>query len=433
MKRKIISCLLVIMLAAPAMAQSSLQKNTPSGPANHGLVDWAQFQFDAAHTGYNPYEVILSPQTVGSLVLAWAAHPGFDNVWSSPTIANGMLYFGTGNNGVLYALDAQTGAYLWGASVPHSEAVGTPAVAYGNVYVAGITSEGGDVHAFFADTGSPSWNGGDGDIPSDVTVDNSTVYVASHHFGNARYSGLYALNASSGQIVWQYYVDSGGYGATPTVANNMVYAPCDLGLCAFNASTGSVQWQFSTPEGFTFYTPAVSNGVVYAGASLSVYNEREIVWSYLYALDAATGTLLWRSPLLPTLGPAQQTVATTTPAVANGVIYIGLGTTDPDYPVYGYMYAVDASTGRHLWQYKATAQVSSPAVANGVVYFGTKDAAVYALDATKGAVLWKYITGMMAHGNNVTTSSPVIVNGMVYIGTAGWFNSNVYAFHLPKQ
>src|SRR5438105_3675813 len=61
---------------------------------------------------------------------------------------------------------------------------------------------------------------------------------------------------------------------------------------------------------------------------------------------------------------------------------------------------------------------SSPAVANGVVYIGSGDHKVYALNATTGAKLWSYTTG--GEGG----SSPAVVNGVVYIGSGG---GNVYA------
>ena len=74
------------------------------------------------------------------------------------------------------------------------------------------------------------------------------------------------------------------------------------------------------------------------------------------------------------------------PAVANGVVYVGSG----DFNVY----ALNASTGAKLWSYATGNSVeSSPAVANGVVYVGSADANVYALNASTGAKLWSYATG----------------------------------------
>jgi glucose dehydrogenase len=63
---------------------------------------------------------------------------------------------------------------------------------------------------------------------------------------------------------------------------------------------------------------------------------------------------------------------------------------------------------------------SSPAVANGVVYVGSDDHNVYALNANTGAQLWSYSTG----GN--VDSSPAVANGVVYVGSD---DHNVYALN----
>ena len=66
--------------------------------------------------------------------------------------------------------------------------------------------------------------------------------------------------------------------------------------------------------------------------------------------------------------------------------------------------------------------VSSPAVANGVVYVGSNDDKVYALDASTGAILWTATTG------GVVDSSPAVANGVVY---AASLDFKVYAYDVP--
>jgi outer membrane protein assembly factor BamB len=59
--------------------------------------------------------------------------------------------------------------------------------------------------------------------------------------------------------------------------------------------------------------------------------------------------------------------------VANGVVYVGSGYGDNN------VYALDAATGTLLWSYATGGPVrSSPAVANGVVYIGSGDQSLYA-------------------------------------------------------
>jgi outer membrane protein assembly factor BamB len=145
----------------------------------------------------------------------------------------------------------------------------------------------------------------------------------------------------------------------------------------------------------------LTNGVVYVASEDG----------NVYALRASTGAKLWSY--------ATGTSVDSSPAVANGVVYVG-----SDYPA-NKVYALNASTGALLWSYTTGGGVnSSPAVANGVVYVGSLDNNVYALNASTGAKLWSYTTG-----GPIYYSSPAVVNGVVYVGSS---DGNVYAFGLKK-
>ena len=103
---------------------------------------------------------------------------------------------------------------------------------------------------------------------------------------------------------------------------------------------------------------------------------------------------------------------TSSPAVVNGVVYIGSEDNN--------VYALDAGSGSKIWSYSASSAVdSSPAVANGVVYVGSEDSNLYALNASSGGTVWTYGTGYTIE------SSPAIANGVVYVGSD---DQNVYAF-----
>ena len=123
----------------------------------------------------------------------------------------------------------------------------------------------------------------------------------------------------------------------------------------------------------------VTDGEVYFGSTDG----------HLYAVDAATGKLLWR---YETGGGGYSS-----PTVADGVVYVGSSSID------GHPYALDAATGKLLWRYEAGGRVySSPTVADGVVYVGSDDGHLYALDAATGetalAVL-DWLLGGVAHGS----------------------------------
>ncbi len=72
----------------------------------------------------------------------WTALTG-DQIWSSPTVANGVIYVGSQDD-KLYAFNATTGAQLWTGSTGN-QIFSSPTVVNGVVYVG---SEDGKLYAF---------------------------------------------------------------------------------------------------------------------------------------------------------------------------------------------------------------------------------------------------------------------------------------------
>jgi outer membrane protein assembly factor BamB len=261
-------------------------------------------------------------------------------------------------------------------------AIAAPAVANGVVYV------GSDqLYALNASTGALLWSYAIG-VGGAPAVANGVVYVCS---GN-----VYALNASTGALLWKV----GSCVFSPAVANGVVYVGSpDGNVYALDAKTGTKLWSFPT-GGFVYScSPAVANGVVYVGSQDG----------NLYAIDATTGALLWKDT---GIGPFAEG-----PAVANGVVYYGsYGSPDSN------VYALDAKTGTKLWSFPTVCCVwaSSPAVANGVVYVGSSASLLFALNATTGALLWAFEAG------EEVDDSPAVANGVVYLGSQ---NGNFYALN----
>ncbi|HJT57117.1 MAG TPA: PQQ-binding-like beta-propeller repeat protein [Ktedonobacteraceae bacterium] len=106
------------------------------------------------------------------------------------------------------------------------------------------------------------------------------------------------------------------------------------------------------------------------------------------------------------------------PITANGVLYIGSWD--------GYEYALNAATGTQLWrQFLGLAPktkhcppkgiTSTATVENGVLYAGGGDGNMYALSTANGAVIWKTLISPPPYYN---WSSPLIYNNELYIGLA---------------
>ena len=112
-----------------------------------------------------------------------------------------------------------------------------------------------------------------------------------------------------------------------------------------------------------------------------------------------------------------------TPVVIDGVLYTS-GT-------WGYVYAVDAATGRERWRYDPKADNfmgrnpccdlvnRGVAVWQGKVYVGAADGRLHAIDAATGKKLWVVDTITDHKQPYASTGAPQIAGDLVVIGNAG--------------
>jgi outer membrane protein assembly factor BamB len=161
-------------------------------------------------------------------------------------------------------------------------------------------------------------------------------------------------------------------------------------LYALDQATGNVVWSKSLAGSYGFSAAAYDNGTVF------VVNYDGL----LSAFDAASGAASWSVQL------RGQSSFTSPPSAANGVVYVGGAGSG------GTLYAVDEANG----DVRATQSVmngdhSSPALSGSGVFVS------YACDQTYGfapstlAPLWHYATFCEGGGGK----TPVVANGRVYV------------------
>ena len=205
-------------------------------------------------------------------------------------------------------------------------------------------------------------------------------------------------------------------------------------------TTGNVgrlapKWVFTT-GGDVSARAAVVDGVVYFPD-----------WGgNLWAVDANSGKKIW-SHQLSDYGLAAGTAARTSPAVVNGLLYIGTQY-NPSGPT-GWLLCINAYNGRLVWKTQPDTSnsfpviTSSPVVVAGIVYFGMTSneefaaanptypccsarGSVVAVDAYTGWKLWQTFTVPASgySGAAVWGSNPVVdlVRGTVFIGTGDNYN-----------
>jgi outer membrane protein assembly factor BamB len=179
-------------------------------------------------------------------------------VKASPTLSNGVLYFGD-YSGEIQAVRESDGRRLWasgsgGALLGSGTFYSTPAVIYGRVF---LGNTDGRVYAYDASSGKLDWAVQTGDyVYASPAVTNApglgpTIYVGS-------YDGtFYAIDARSGRIDWEYHA-GGRISGSATIVGNIVYF-ADLGThrtIGLGVSTGKVVFSMDTGS----FDPVISDG-----------------------------------------------------------------------------------------------------------------------------------------------------------------------------
>jgi outer membrane protein assembly factor BamB len=358
-----------------------------------------------AQTGAQP-----GPGPEGEPGTIWQLTTG-SALGDAAVISNGILYARDGD-GVLYALDAATGERQWciptGASFD-----GTPAIEHGLV-INGLddprvwAGNGGAVVAVDAQTGEERWRVATGGAELSPVIADSIVFVP------GRDAVLLAIDLQTGEVLWRFAPSDREDAAflSVVVAEGVVYANLDTGagapktVYALDVETGDDIWSNDQIDEETF----ISGSLTVADGSLFVPTSD----GSLFALDAKTGDQQWRfTPETNTSGTDDNenfSRGLNSPAVVDGVVYIGNGYSYDNVAEDAFLFAVDAGTGDELWRYATEGPVESrPSVTDGVVYCGDAAGMVSAVNADSGDGLWTFDT------SGANAGSPTIVDGVVFV------------------
>jgi outer membrane protein assembly factor BamB len=117
-------------------------------------TNWSQY--NNLNTRANPYENILNAQDVSNLTPQWLVQTQTEGFYTAPAIYNGIFYINDFDGG-LEAYNASTGAFLWRVTNASANLylVSSPTVANGIVYFGGDVD--GKMYAFNATTGALLW------------------------------------------------------------------------------------------------------------------------------------------------------------------------------------------------------------------------------------------------------------------------------------
>jgi outer membrane protein assembly factor BamB len=198
----------------------------------------------------------------------------------------------------------------------------------------------------------------------------------------------------------------------PAAAYGRVYLPQQRGrFFALDAATGKILWSHSFRRCLAS-SPTVVDGVVYQGMMHPLpcpKGGRSTARGRFVAMDARTGKILWQ---------LRTGVVESSSLLVDGRLYFGSWD--------NHLYAVRARDGKILWRYRADDELNgAPAYAGGTIFVGSDGGRVHAVDARTGRARW--VASAFSHfgRREYFYASPVVAYGRVYAANT---DGTVYAF-----
>ncbi|MCK5117488.1 MAG: PQQ-binding-like beta-propeller repeat protein [Candidatus Aegiribacteria sp.] len=197
---------------------------------------------------------------------------------------------------------------------------------------------------------------------------------------------------------------------TPVVVDGIVYYTADSigqgttdSLYALDAATGELIWKYDTGHADDAVT--VVDGCVYSASDS------------IFCLDAQNGERIWANGIADHMGG--------TPVIFEGKVYCGRENVVPDSSG---IYCLDAFTGSYLWGDTLFCfPASCMAIWNGMLFVptanmgGGTNGALSAFNLYTGELIWQNTDSDIGYWD----SSPVVVDGVIYIND--WYEKT-FAF-----
>ena len=402
---------------------------------------------DRGMFGAHPSRNQVSPVT--GLPAKWDAKTGMNVKWTAkagsqsyagPVVADGKVFIGTnneaerdpaikGDKGVVMAFDAKTGDFLWQMVTdklpsgrvndwPQQGVCSTPFVEGKRLY---YTSNQGRI----------------------VALDTEGMKDGNQGIQTEKYKG-----AKDGDVIWEYDMIAeldvfphNLAASSPLVVGDAIFVTTANGVdeghvnipspkapsfIALDKNTGKLLWESSAPgEGIIHSNWSNATWGRFAGKDVVVFPAGD---GYVYGLDPAKGTLLWKfngNPkdavyVLGARGTKNDFIASA--VVHDEKVYVGMGQ-DPEHGEgvgNFWVFAPGDKTGDitdlpgvKVWHRGGKdfhRTISTVAIQDGIVYAADLSGFLYALDAKTGQHFWTH--DMLA----AVWASPYAVDGKIYLG-----------------
>jgi outer membrane protein assembly factor BamB len=218
-------------------------------------------------------------------------------------------------------------------------------------------------------------------------------------------------------LKWSTNIGANIWSAAPIVVDDVLFVGTiddgqngESGITALNATTGRLLWRFKTKN-------SVKHAISYEQDVVLATDMEGIV----YALSAKKGELLWKKELGMTYLPGHLTGGIS----LEGIYYTGFG---------NYLQALQIKDGKTLWRNTTwEARMGSPAqmtIAGDVLLTGSNWNALFAHDINTGKLLWKRDD----QGLRYRSGQPTFKDNLIYVtGMKTLFVLDVYTGVTVRQ
>jgi len=359
----------------------------------------------------------------------------------------GNAYFGGYGEGLIYAIDIDTGDLAWTQYKSGN-------AGYSITYLDGV------VYHCASSTQITAFDGATGAVLNTFDVPGGRAFFS---YGGAAAYGMYfdgsiqipqgwtsGWNAKTLEQIWkqpsEYYIK---YLVGAVADGKFVTTSCDVArgsalpggssisdgyrMTAFDAFTGQEVWNLATTGQVLEPSFAYGNMYIMDSGTLKCYSDTATApdgttgWPFFGGSTGSYGTATGQYPsdirtsLWDFLADGPMTGS---PVVVDGKAYFGTFT--------GTLYCLDVNSVTEDWTFKVNARIlSTPAVVDGIVYTGADDGNIYALNATTGEIIWTRPAGGISQGPLQTAAiqlnpSPIVYNDRVIVGAQ---DGNLYCLN----
>jgi polyvinyl alcohol dehydrogenase (cytochrome) len=240
-------------------------------------------------------------------------------------------------------------------------------------------------------------------------------------FRSASQAGISAENVGSLKLKWAFAFPEATIMRTkPAVAGDWLIVGGQFGdVISIHRKTGKMGWRFAA-------SAAIRGAITIERSGNNIIAYFADYSTNVYALDVKTGKLIWNKRA----GYEPQSSVTGSVAVYNGIVYVPISSIEVGLVANskldccfssGGVVALDANTGKQIWQYRTSPKaVKSGVKRNGVPAYGPSGAPVWCsptIDAKRGRL---YIGTGQNYSYPATNTSDAIIALDLKTGKVIW-------------